>query len=45
MILNYKLSEEFCKTVTSLFSAANYTKWSGWWKYNFERKMKRKGLK
>ena len=40
-----KLSEEFCKTVTSLFSAANYTKWSGWWKYNFERKMKRKGLK
>lgn len=40
-----KLSETFCKTVNPLFNATNFMKWSGWWIYNFERKMKRKGLK
>lgn len=39
------LNEEFCKDVQPLFQAANYTKWHGWWKYSFERKMKRKGIK
>lgn len=39
------LSDDFCKTVNPLFQAENYKKWYGWWKYDFERKMKRKGLK
>lgn len=40
-----QLNDDFCKTVNPLFRAANYKKWHGWWKYDFERKMKRKGLK
>lgn len=40
-----QLCENFCKTVSPLFQADNYAKWSGWWRYDFERKMKRKGLK
>lgn len=40
-----QLGETFCKTVNPLFKVDNYKKWYGWWKYDFERKMKRKGLK
>ena len=40
-----QLGETFCKTVNPLFKVDNYKKWDGWWKYDFERKMKRKGLK
>lgn len=27
-----------------LFSEANLKKWKGWWEYDFQRKMKRKGF-
>lgn len=40
-----QLSENFCKTVNPLFKEDYFIKWCGWWKYDFERKMKRKGLK
>ena len=39
-----KLGDNFCQKVKPLFSAENYVKWQGWWKYDFERRMKRKGL-
>lgn len=40
-----QLSENFCQTVNPLFKTDNFLKWCSWWKYDFERKMKRKGLK
>ena len=40
-----KLGDKFCRKVKPLFSAENYVKWQGWWQYDFERRMKRKGLK
>ena len=40
-----KLGDSFCRKVKPLFSTENYVKWRGWWKYDFERRMKRKGLK
>ena len=40
-----QLGDNFCKTVNPLFKTDSYKKWCGWWKYDFERKMKRKGLK
>ena len=40
-----KLGDSFCRKVKPLFSAENYVKWQGWWQYDFERRMKRKGLK
>lgn len=39
-----KLGDSFCQKVKPLFSTENYVKWQGWWKYDFERRMKRKGL-
>lgn len=39
-----QLNDEFVGQVSSLFTQENYTKWEGWWKYDFQRKMKRKGF-
>lgn len=39
-----QLNDEFVETVSPLFTQENYTKWEGWWKYDFQRKMKRKGF-
>lgn len=39
-----KLSEQFVKKVSPLFSEANLKKWKGWWEYDFQRRMKRKGF-
>lgn len=40
-----QLSENFQKTVQPYFQTTQFTKWQGWWKYNFNKTMKRKGLK
>ena len=39
-----QLNDEFAVNVSPLFTQENYTKWEGWWKYDFQRKMKRKGF-
>lgn len=39
-----QLNEEFLKNVAPLFSHENYIKWKGWCKYDFQRKMRRKGF-
>ncbi|MBU3809854.1 MAG: hypothetical protein H9802_15840 [Candidatus Phocaeicola faecipullorum] len=40
-----EISNNFCKSVSQLFSPLQYNKWQGWWQYTFDRKMKMKGLK
>lgn len=39
------LSDNFCKSVASLFQIEQYKKWHGWWQYKIEKKIKNKGLK
>lgn len=38
-------NEAFCQIVNPLFKVENYKKWYGWWKFSFERRMKKLGLK
>lgn len=40
-----QLSDRFCESVNHLFQPNNFVKWSGWWKFDLERKLKRKGLR